>query len=147
MNDNRHRSANAILEIRHQDGAVGAGHEVELTQQRAVYDVVREHGPLGPGEIYDHYTERVEDPRTNRTCRNDLATMVQYNLLGADGTSRDRTYVIVDSRQTSDVVEWLSILCRGQSSSNVEPTDCNKDDRTRESSWRLLWLDAERVPL
>jgi orc1/cdc6 family replication initiation protein len=69
--------------------------------QRAVYEIVRDHGPLGPGEIHDRYTDDVEDPRTKRTVRSYLSKMAQYNLLEAEGTSRDRTYSLVDPTATS----------------------------------------------
>jgi len=69
--------------------------------QRAVYNIVREHGPLGPSEIHDRYTEDVDDPRTKRTVRTYLSKMKQYNLLKAEGTSRDREYSLVDSAAAS----------------------------------------------
>ncbi|MFA1612560.1 Cdc6/Cdc18 family protein [Halobellus rubicundus] len=69
--------------------------------QRTVYDILREHGPLSPGEIHDRYADAVDDPRTQRTVRNYLSKMTQYNLLEAEGTSRDRTYSIVDPPATS----------------------------------------------
>jgi len=69
--------------------------------QRAVYDIVREHGPLGPSEIHDRYTEEVDDPRTKRTVRTYLSKMEQYNLIEAEGTSRDREYSLVDSAAAS----------------------------------------------
>ena len=65
--------------------------------QRVVYDIVRKHGPVGPSEIHDRYTEEVENPRTKRTVRTYLSKMEQYNLLEADGTSRNREYSLVDS--------------------------------------------------
>ncbi|SNR68476.1 Cdc6/Cdc18 family protein [Halorubrum vacuolatum] len=65
--------------------------------QRVVYAVVRDHGPLGPSTIHEHYIEKVDDPRTKRTVRTYLSKMVQYNLLEAEGTSRDREYSLVDS--------------------------------------------------
>jgi hypothetical protein len=33
----------------------------------AVYDIVRDHGPLSPNEIHDRYTAAVDEPRTKRT--------------------------------------------------------------------------------
>ncbi|MCD2203690.1 Cdc6/Cdc18 family protein [Halobacterium sp. KA-6] len=69
--------------------------------QRTVYDIVREHGPLGPSEIHDRYTEEVDDPRTKRTVRTYLSKMEQYNLIEAEGTSRDREYALVDSAAAS----------------------------------------------
>jgi len=69
--------------------------------QRAVYDIVRDHGPIGPSEIHDRYTEEVDDPRTMRTVRTYLSKMEQYNLLEGEGTSRDREYSLVDSAAAS----------------------------------------------
>ncbi len=69
--------------------------------QRIVYDIVREHGPLGPSDIHDRYTAEVDDPRTKRTVRTYLSKMAQYNLLKAEGTSRDREYSLVDSTAPS----------------------------------------------
>jgi len=69
--------------------------------QRVVYEIVREHGPLGPSEIHERYTEEVDDPRTKRTIRTYLSKMEQYNLLEAEGTSRDREYSLVDSAAAS----------------------------------------------
>ena len=69
--------------------------------QRVVYDVVRDHGPLGPSEIHERYTEDVDDPRTKRTVRTYLSKMAQYNLLEAEGTSRDREYSLIDAAAAS----------------------------------------------
>ena len=69
--------------------------------QRVVYDIVRDHGPLGPSEIHQRYTEEVDDPRTKRTVRTYLSKMAQYNLLEAEGTSRDREYSLVDATAAS----------------------------------------------
>jgi len=71
--------------------------------QRVVYDIVRDHGPLGPSEIHDRYTEAVDDPRTKRTVRTYLSKMAQYNLLEAEGTSRDREYSLVDLAAASPI--------------------------------------------
>jgi orc1/cdc6 family replication initiation protein len=71
--------------------------------QRAVYDIVRDRGPLSPSEIHDRYSEEVDDPRTKRTVRSYLSKMAQYNLLEAKGTSRDREYSLVDSAAASPV--------------------------------------------
>ncbi|WP_330633598.1 Cdc6/Cdc18 family protein [Halocatena halophila] len=69
--------------------------------QQSVYAIVREHEPLSPGSIYDRYTDRVDEPRTKRTVRTYLQKMVQYNLLVADGSSRNREYALVDSSVVS----------------------------------------------
>lgn len=74
-----------------------------IPHQRVVYDIVREHGPLSPSDIHDRYTEEVDDPRTKRTVRTYLSKMSQYNLLEAEGTSRDREYSVVDSTTASAI--------------------------------------------
>jgi Cdc6-like AAA superfamily ATPase len=69
--------------------------------QRVVYDIVRDHGPIGPSEIHEQYAEEVDDPRTKRTVRTYLSKMEQYNLLKTEGTSRDREYSLVDAAAAS----------------------------------------------
>mgnify|MGYP006275416003 CR=1 FL=1 len=64
--------------------------------QVAVFEVVREHGPVSPGDIYEAYRERVDDPRSERTVRSYLSKMQQYDLLLASGSSRSRVYEVVD---------------------------------------------------
>jgi len=73
--------------------------------QRVVFEIVREHGPCGPSEIFAHYSERVDGPRTKRTVRTYLSKMTQYNLLEAEGTSRDREYSVVKTDVASPTTE------------------------------------------
>jgi len=69
--------------------------------QRVVYEIVYEHGPLGPSEIHERYIEKVDGPRTKRTIRTYLSKMEQHNLLEAEGTSRNREYSLVDTAAAS----------------------------------------------
>ena len=69
--------------------------------QLVVYGIVRDHGPLGPSEIHERYVAEVDEPRTKRTVRTYLSKMAQYNLLEAEGTSRDREYSLVDPTAAS----------------------------------------------
>jgi len=69
--------------------------------QRIVYDIIKEEGSQSPTEIYDKYVDEVEDPRTKRTVRTYLSKMSQYNLLVANGTSRDRQYSLVSEATPS----------------------------------------------
>ncbi|NGM71283.1 AAA family ATPase [Natronolimnobius sp. AArcel1] len=71
--------------------------------QQAVYTIVRDHGPLAPSKIHEYYVDEVDEPRTKRTVRSYLSKMAQYNLLEAEGTSRDRQYSIVDSVAATSV--------------------------------------------
>ena len=69
--------------------------------QQIVYDIVRKHGPVAPGDIHEQYVQEVEEPKTSRTIRTYLQKMTQYNLLSAEGTSRDREYEIVSATKPS----------------------------------------------
>jgi orc1/cdc6 family replication initiation protein len=60
--------------------------------QRALYDILQEEGELSPGDLYDRYAERVDDPKTRRTVRNYLSKMDHYRLVVAEGKNRARTY-------------------------------------------------------
>lgn len=60
--------------------------------QRTLYEILQAEGELPPGELYDRYTERVDDPKTKRTVRNYLSKMDHYRLVAADGKNRARTY-------------------------------------------------------
>jgi len=69
--------------------------------QQAVYEIVRDHSPIGPSDIHEQYSDAVDDPRTKRTVRSYLSKMVQYNLLVAEGTSRDRQYSLATESVSS----------------------------------------------
>jgi orc1/cdc6 family replication initiation protein len=60
--------------------------------QQTLYDVVVEAGEITPGELYERYERRVDDPKTKRTVRNYLSKLAQYNLVRAEGERRGRTY-------------------------------------------------------
>ncbi len=62
------------------------------SHQRALYEILDETGELAPGELYDAYRQRVENPKTNRTVRNHLSKMEHYRLVVAEGKNRARTY-------------------------------------------------------
>ena len=60
--------------------------------QRTLYEILTEHGELSPGDLYTHYTEEAEAPKTKRMMRNYLSKLVHYNLVEAHGENRGRTY-------------------------------------------------------
>ena len=60
--------------------------------QRVLYEILDEQGKLDPGELYEAYRERVDEPKTNRTVRNHLKKMEHYRLVIAEGKNRARTY-------------------------------------------------------
>ncbi|WP_129113177.1 Cdc6/Cdc18 family protein [Halegenticoccus tardaugens] len=60
--------------------------------QRALYEILTERGEMNPGDLYDAYRERVDEPKTKRTVRNYLQKMEHYRLVVAEGEKRARTY-------------------------------------------------------
>jgi orc1/cdc6 family replication initiation protein len=96
------QTAENRITTEHVESAIPAGHE-EVRQksidtlihhQRVLYGILEEYQEIEPSPLYEAYQERVEEPKTDRTVRNYLAKMEQYNLIVANGTSRDRTYCI-----------------------------------------------------
>ncbi|MXV63544.1 AAA family ATPase [Natronorubrum sp. JWXQ-INN-674] len=67
-----------------------------IEHQRVLYDIIADGGEIEPGELYDAYETRVDDPKTNRMLRNYLTKMVHYDLIEAVGERRGRTYRVVD---------------------------------------------------
>jgi len=63
-----------------------------IPHQRVLYEIVREHDAISPGELYDQYRDRVDDPRSDRTVRNHLSKLAHYNLIVKSGDGRGRTY-------------------------------------------------------
>jgi orc1/cdc6 family replication initiation protein len=61
-------------------------HQLEL------YEIIKSAGEIKPGELYERYRERVEDPRKNRTVRKYLDKMATYGLITKEGENRGRTY-------------------------------------------------------
>jgi len=60
--------------------------------QREVYEVLTELGEGSPEEIYHAYTDRVDDPRVDRTVRRYLKKLVRYNLADVSGRGPNRAY-------------------------------------------------------
>jgi cell division control protein 6 len=62
--------------------------------QRIVYDVLGERPGhrWSMGEIYEAYSDQVDDPRTRKTVSNYLRKMQYYNLVEMEGEKRGRRY-------------------------------------------------------
>ena len=61
--------------------------------QRTLFEIIDARGEIAPTDLYSAYRERVREPKTDRTVRNCLRKMgAHYDLVVAEGTSRDRTY-------------------------------------------------------
>lgn len=76
--------------------------EALTPHQRAVYDVIEDHGEIAPGDLYQEYRDRVDDPKADRTIRNYLNKLEQYNLITAEGSTRDRVYRCVGTNGVSN---------------------------------------------
>ena len=73
--------------------------------QRALYEVIRENSPVAPSDLYGAYRERVESPKSDRTVRTYLSKMDRYGLIDVEGTSRDRLYLVSESRDAATPFE------------------------------------------
>ena len=73
------------------------------SHQYTLYEIIEDYGEISPSDLYEEYKERMDDPKTNRTVRNYLSKMDQYDVIEAAGTSRDRTYRSV--AETLDRIE------------------------------------------
>lgn len=60
--------------------------------QHTLYEIIEEYDEISPSELYEEYEARIDDPKSDRTVRNYLSKMDQYDVIEAVGTSRDRTY-------------------------------------------------------
>lgn len=65
--------------------------------QRTLYEIVRDHTeaegePMQPGELYEEYEQRADDPVGNRQVRRHMNKLEHYNLVSITGNSRDRRY-------------------------------------------------------
>ena len=63
--------------------------------QYAIYEIVFEYDTLSPGDIFDRYRDRVDEPRSQRTVRKYLRKLSEYDLLTATGTAQTREYELV----------------------------------------------------
>jgi orc1/cdc6 family replication initiation protein len=70
----------------------------ELTpHQQTVLQIVQDHGRITPGELYQEYQTRVDEPKTDRTVRNYLQELERLALIATEGSSRDRVYRCTNS--------------------------------------------------
>ncbi len=58
--------------------------------QQAVVDIVTEAGTITPGELYEAYTEAVDEPRSRRTVRKYVNKLEHYNLLETQGQRKGK---------------------------------------------------------
>ena len=64
--------------------------------QYALYAVISSAGEISPGEAYERYADRVEEPRSRRRVRDYVSKLVEYGLVTVHGQNRGRRYRAVD---------------------------------------------------
>jgi orc1/cdc6 family replication initiation protein len=69
--------------------------------QRVLYDVITKHRTISPGELYEEYQYRVENPKTKRMIRNYLSKMDHYELIEVQGSTRGRVYKTASTPKSS----------------------------------------------
>ncbi|WP_435359306.1 Cdc6/Cdc18 family protein [Haloarchaeobius sp. DFWS5] len=62
------------------------------THQRLMYEIIREHGPVGATELHATYIEQATSPRASSTRRGWLASMEREGLIETEGRGRGKTY-------------------------------------------------------
>jgi len=60
--------------------------------QQVLHEIITDSGSIGGGDLYDEYSNQIEEPKTRRTMRNHLSKLEQYNLITSDGKTKGRTY-------------------------------------------------------
>lgn len=60
--------------------------------QNVLFDIIDQLEPVSPGDLYESYEEKVEEPKTRRTLRNYLNKMEHYNLIQVQGNTRSREF-------------------------------------------------------
>lgn len=87
--------------------------------QRILYEIIADAGEIAPGDLYERYEKRVDDPKTKRMVRNYLTKLCHYNLIEATGNDRGRRYrhptyesLSLFSRLLNDSSSSLQHLCR-----------------------------------
>lgn len=62
--------------------------------QELLHEIITEHGTISPGELYEEYEQKAEDPKSRRMVRNYLQKMERYDLIAATGHNRGRQYSV-----------------------------------------------------
>lgn len=60
--------------------------------QQILYEIIADAGDIAPGDLFDRYEERSDEPKTKRMVRNYLTKLIHYNLIEAHGEDRGRKY-------------------------------------------------------
>lgn len=63
-----------------------------VEHQQVLYEIIAERGEIKPQDLYNAYTEQVDDPKTQRMVRNYLSKLEHYNLIVSEGNTKATTY-------------------------------------------------------
>ena len=99
-----HEFNGARLEVDGRTVVVGIGRDITARRKRervlrrrqdeletlnrineTVYEVIENYEEIAPGDLYQEYRNRVDDPKADRTIRNYLNKLEQYNPITAEG--------------------------------------------------------------
>lgn len=77
--------------------------DVELPRDHAILlDVVRKAGEIEPGDLYERYEKRVENPRSKRTVRKYMGDLDDRGLVNSTGERRGRRYAAPAQEEEDD---------------------------------------------
>jgi len=66
------------------------------SHQKEAYKILQEQGSMQIGQIYDIYTDRVEDSKSRRQLLRYLKKMESYDILETEGSKSSTTYSLAD---------------------------------------------------
>ncbi|MFB6192719.1 MAG: Cdc6/Cdc18 family protein [Candidatus Nanohaloarchaea archaeon] len=66
------------------------------SHQRILYNVIKKEGDVAPGDLYEEYRSKAEEPKNKRTLRRYLNKMQDFGLIEAKGEKRGRRYSIAE---------------------------------------------------
>ncbi len=62
------------------------------THKRALYEIIKEAGEIGPSALHRRYEQYVETPKAKSTRRKSLSYLRQYGEIESDGQGPATTY-------------------------------------------------------
>lgn len=74
--------------------------ESRTEHHQSLLRLIEEAGQIAPGELYEKYSTKVDDPKSERTIRDYLTKLEQNDLISAEGSTRNRMYRSLLHRQT-----------------------------------------------
>ncbi|RQG93701.1 Cdc6/Cdc18 family protein [Natrarchaeobius oligotrophus] len=60
--------------------------------QTVLYEIICEKGVISPGELYDEYRDRVDEPRVERTLRSYMRKLEHYDVVESRGNGKAKRF-------------------------------------------------------